>query len=112
MTWKPVCLVFATLILFSPTIASGNVMCEDADGNYTVALTTADDGGVLDLAIVNGDRIARFPDANRTKVSVKNETYKFSAGKKKGQDALALDIAGKAGKMTYGGKTVVLECTW
>ena len=78
----------------------------------TFAPPMSDDGAVLDLAIVNGDRIACFPGVNSTKASVKAQTYKFSIGKKKGQDALTLDIAEKAGKMKYGGKTVVVECTW
>lgn len=105
------CLALFCLIAFLPTLSYGNIKCED-DESVVAAVTTADDGRLLDLALVVGNEIMRFPEANSTSVDLTAKRYKFAVKKKPSHDALTLDISGENGRMKFRGKTVNLECIW
>ena len=107
-------LALACSIAFAPTAAQAATgMCDDDSGNIAVAITTNDQGRLLDLALtINDDKIVRFPEANATRVELPPHRYVFAAKKSAAHDALELDIRGKNGKMKYRGKALALECEW
>lgn len=88
-------------------------LCENDGGNIRVAITTNDNGQLLDLAVtVDETHLTRFPEANDTSVDLAMYRYRFSVGKKAHHDALYLDINGTKGRIKFQGKKEELECNW
>lgn len=108
------CMLFLVSFICCPSPARAVTgVCENDDGNIAVSIMTNDEGQLLDLAVtVDDTQISRFPEANRSSITLPSYRYKFSAEKNAHQDALDLDISGDTGHMEYQGKTFNLECNW
>ena len=115
MKMKICCIMLFCFIafLFLPVPSYSNVKCEDnSDESIVLTLTKADDGGMLDLALVVGDEIMRFPEASSSSVAWSAQRYKFSVKQKADHDALTISISGESGRMRFRGKNIILECIW
>jgi hypothetical protein len=112
---KMCCIVLFCFIafLFLPVLSYSTVKCEgDGDDSIVLTLVTADDGSMIDLALMVGDEIMRFPEANRTSVALPAERYNISVKKTASHDALNLNISGESGRMRFRGQNIILECIW
>jgi hypothetical protein len=87
-------------------------LCSD-DNDRSASIITNERGEILDLAVTIGDSaIVRYPEANGKTLTLPAHQFTFAAKKAGKREAVQLDLNGKQGKLTFRGKTSVLECEW
>ena len=92
--------------------ASTTNSCSDEEGEIDLSIMIRDTGKVLDLVLVYGHYIARFPEAETSYVTLPDRTYAIKIPKTRLHEALVLKINGEKGRVTFRGKTYSVECAW
>jgi hypothetical protein len=112
MRFRQLPLIVATTLYSLPALAYVGA-CTSAEGSVSVSITTDDRGQITDLTLKQaGVASTRYPEANARMVVPSSFVVTFSAKANASHEALELNIAGKVGRMRFGGQSTALECDW